>query len=523
MSRATGTCAPTIDRICPSGRRTDGGDTLIEILIVIVILGITGVSLLLGFGTSIFGSSVYRNVATLDTVLRTAAENTSTQLQQQSSTLWGNCQGASQVSFAGQYALPAGYTGQISGVSYWSAGAFAASSSTSSPPFSSPNCVADAPQLVAIQVAYKGVNYNISTVVDDPSAPPVPPAGAASQLVFLTQPGNGSAGVPLGTQPVVAVEDSSGNIVTTDLSSVTLTLTPSDPNASELAQNCTGTEYAGVVSFSNCSVATIGTYSYVAQDTFTSSLGVQYNVTTQSSNFSVVPGTVSASQSSVTASPSIVSANGTSSSTITVALQDAYGNAVPSKSISLSAGSGSSVITAGTNPTNASGVATFTVTDTSAESIVYTATDTTDSIPLAQTPTVAFTYGPSVAISTPASSTIYSSSGTHVWNGHIAGTSTDPTGPGVQSIQVEILATSGAHSGDYWNGSTSSWQTAAVFNTATGTTSWTYNFAIPSDGHYTVIAQGTDTYGDVGNPVSDPTTFDSTGAVASIPTVNGYS
>ncbi|MFZ0058947.1 MAG: hypothetical protein WAL35_02735, partial [Acidimicrobiales bacterium] len=84
-----------------------------------VVIGIAALAIMLGFSTSLWGSSDYRNVATIDTVLRSAAEEATAQLQQQSSTLWGDCGGASQVAFS----LPTGYMAQIS-PSYWNGSAF---------------------------------------------------------------------------------------------------------------------------------------------------------------------------------------------------------------------------------------------------------------------------------------------------------------------------------------------------------------------------------------------------------------
>ena len=81
-------------------------------------------------------------------------------------------------------------------------------------------------------------------------------------------------------------------------------------------------------------------------------------------------------------------------STVTVTLKDDNGVALAGKSVALAAGSGSSVITTSPATTNGSGVATFTVTDTTAQAVTYTATDTTDSLVLnggGQTPTVTFT------------------------------------------------------------------------------------------------------------------------------------
>ena len=62
--------------------------------------------------------------------------------------------------------------------------------------------------------------------------------------------------------------------------------------------------------------------------------------------------------------------------------------------MTLAKGGGSSTITTVSGVTNGSGVATFTVKDTVAEATTYTATDTTDSVTVAQTASVTFTVGP---------------------------------------------------------------------------------------------------------------------------------
>jgi len=110
-----------------------------------------------------------------------------------------------------------------------------------------------------------------------------------------------------------------------------------------------------------------------------------------SSPFTVNPGVVSAAQSTVLASPASVAANGASSSTITVTLKDAYNNPVAGKTVTLAKNGGSSTISAASGPSNAGGIVTFSVTDLVAESTVYTATDTTDSLVITQTASVTFT------------------------------------------------------------------------------------------------------------------------------------
>jgi hypothetical protein len=112
------------------------------------------------------------------------------------------------------------------------------------------------------------------------------------------------------------------------------------------------------------------------------------------------PGIGDANQSDVSASPTSVALNGTS--TVTVALLDHFANPVAGKSVTLAASTGTSSVISPSTPatTNASGVATFSVTDASAETVTYTATDSTDSVQIDET--VAITFGtpdvvPSVA------------------------------------------------------------------------------------------------------------------------------
>jgi type II secretory pathway pseudopilin PulG len=72
--------------------RSEVGDTLIEVLLALVILGLASVALLLAFGTSISSSAEHRSLTTFDTVLRTASEEAISQIQnQQPNSLFGTC------------------------------------------------------------------------------------------------------------------------------------------------------------------------------------------------------------------------------------------------------------------------------------------------------------------------------------------------------------------------------------------------------------------------------------------------
>jgi hypothetical protein len=101
-------------------------------------------------------------------------------------------------------------------------------------------------------------------------------------------------------------------------------------------------------------------------------------------------GPVSAAQSDVSALPLSVYADGAEAATVTVTLKDAYGNAISGKTVSLSQGAGSSVITAVNAVTDAKGEAAFTVRSAKIETVTYSAKNETDDISITDTAAVEF-------------------------------------------------------------------------------------------------------------------------------------
>ncbi len=91
--------------------------------------------------------------------------------------------------------------------------------------------------------------------------------GAATQLAFSTQPGGGANGATWTTQPAVSVEDSGGNVVTSDhTASVTLAIATQPRKGGTLT--CTAnpkTAAAGVATFAGCQITgRTGTYTLSA-------------------------------------------------------------------------------------------------------------------------------------------------------------------------------------------------------------------------------------------------------------------
>ena len=142
--------------------------------------------------------------------------------------------------------------------------------------------------------------------------------GAATQLVFTSSPGNSTNGVAFSAQPVVKVEDSGGNVVTSSTASISLT-----PSSGALS--CTTnplTASSGVANFAGCSLAaTAGSgYSLSAAST-----GL---TTATSGSFSLATG--AATQLVVTTSPGN-STNGVAfSAQPVVDVEDSGGNVVTS-------------------------------------------------------------------------------------------------------------------------------------------------------------------------------------------------
>jgi hypothetical protein len=159
---------------------------------------------------------------------------------------------------------------------------------------------------------------------------------------------------------------------------------------------------------------------------------------------------------SVAANPTSVPADGTHTATVSVLLYDGNGDPVSGKAVTLAASAGNSKIAATNATTNNSGMATFAVSDSTTESVKYTATDTTDNVPLTADPvTVTFTAAAAGSTTTTTTTTTTTSPGatttTTLTNaaavgttsaGVSAATSTGNTGTGASSPTLAATGSS---------------------------------------------------------------------------------
>jgi hypothetical protein len=195
--------------------------------------------------------------------------------------------------------------------------------------------------------------------------------GVATKLVFTTQPSGGQGGSVWAQQPVVAVEDAAGNLVTPSSASITLAITGGTGTASATL-TCTTDPLAassGVAKFAGCQIDRSGNgYTLTATATgLPSATSAAFNVTAGPP-----------AKLAFTVQPSNVIVGASVTPAVQVAIEDAEGNMVTTATNAVTIAIGTNP-TAGTlsgtamvNPTN--GVATFSNLSINAGAANYTLT-----------------------------------------------------------------------------------------------------------------------------------------------------
>jgi hypothetical protein len=184
-------------------------------------------------------------------------------------------------------------------------------------------------------------------------------AASSTKLGFTQQPSASTGGIAFATQPKVAVQDTYGNTITADSSSVTLAITGGTGTAGATLA-CTANPLAasgGVATFAACAIDKSGTgYTLTATD------GSLTSATSSALNVTVGP----AAKLAFTQQPASGSAGIAFTTQPKVAVVDAGGNTVTTDSssvtLAITSGTGTSgaALTCTTNPVSASsGVATF--------------------------------------------------------------------------------------------------------------------------------------------------------------------
>ncbi|MFN7453528.1 MAG: LamG-like jellyroll fold domain-containing protein [Pseudobdellovibrionaceae bacterium] len=174
-------------------------------------------------------------------------------------------------------------------------------------------------------------------------------AGAASKICSQTQPGAGTAGAALATQPVFFIGDSGCNLISSSTASVTVAISS---GTGSLNGTTTVSAIAGVVTFTDLSMTVAGVKRLTASSAGLTSL--------QSNNFTVNPAAATALV--YTTQPGGGSAASVWSTQPVLEVRDTYGNRVTDSSagvvVALTTGTGT--LSGTVSVSASSGVVTFT-------------------------------------------------------------------------------------------------------------------------------------------------------------------
>jgi hypothetical protein len=211
---------------------------------------------------------------------------------------------------------------------------------------------------------------------------------AATTLVFKTQPSGATAGTAIAPPVQVSAWDAFGNTATAFIGNVTLSIGV-NPGGGVLSGSTSVAAVAGTASFPDLALSKSGTYTLIAAANTLAS--------DTSAPFTIGAGGVSASQSTVLAAPTTISAsNGSSASTITVTAKDSLGNPISGASVVLAATGAGNTLTQPAGPTDGSGTTTGHLTSTVAGSKVVSAT--IGVVAVTQTDTVTVTTGATASL-----------------------------------------------------------------------------------------------------------------------------
>ncbi len=183
-------------------------------------------------------------------------------------------------------------------------------------------------------------------------------AGPPAKLLIVAQPGPAAtSGVALSPQPVVQVQDAQGNNVGPAGRPIAAALASGPAGAALIGNLTSGTDAGGKATFTGLGISgPAGTY------VLRFSSGALPQVA--SGAVTVTAGAVSASRSTVTATPDQIAAGG-ATSTITVTARDAAGNLIVGASVTLAATGAGNALAPPSGTTNSSGVVTSSFSSTS--------------------------------------------------------------------------------------------------------------------------------------------------------------
>jgi Galactose oxidase-like, Early set domain/Bacterial Ig-like domain (group 1)/Invasin, domain 3/Bacterial Ig-like domain (group 2) len=290
-------------------------------------------------------------------------------------------------------------------------------------------------------------------------------AGALGVELKAAAGGGSGSGVSAALSTVAASPGS----ITADGATSTVTVTAKDASGNPisgatvvLAATGTGNTLTQPAGPTDANGEATGTLASTVAEPKTVSAKIDGTAITQTATVTVTPGPLDAGQSTVEAAPTTI-APGSGTATITVTAKDANGNPISDATVVL-ATTGSATLTQPPNPTDASGVATGTLSSTTEETVTVSATIGQTAI--TQTATVTVTVQTAAEIT----QTLLTS-GSNATNQKVYTTATiSPSPNALITVAVLMRRSSGALSPSVTGGGMSAWEPVASVDFDTPTT-----------------------------------------------------
>jgi|GEM_PF-7061030 len=242
--------------------RSERGDTMIEVLLALMILGLTSVALIVAFSTTLSASAQHRRLTSANIAINDYSQQVIAGIEanQNLFTCPTPARSTSTIPtnvgyYVNQLAIAstAPYSPTISNVQYWDP-------STSMPTTS---CIANASELITVSVSSGYANQTSQFVVDSPTSGSNFVGGTPSGLAFTTPafttvaaPISASSGASLPVNPVVEVLYGASPDAT-DLSPINLTLGDASgaPTSLGTLSGCSSNDINGIVTYTGCTIS----------------------------------------------------------------------------------------------------------------------------------------------------------------------------------------------------------------------------------------------------------------------------
>jgi hypothetical protein len=299
MSRGAVSLSRLKDRLFAPDRvdRSEKGDTMIEILLALIVLGLTSVALIVAFSTTLSASATHRSLASADIAINNYSQQVIAGIEANQDLFTCPTPALTMSALNSELAIssPAPYNPTITSVQYWNS-----SNST----FSS-TCIANAAEMVTVTLSS---GQTMQFVVDSPTAGSNYVGGAPTGLTFLapTSQITATSGADLPVNPVVEVNFGNSPDAT-DLSPINLSLGDQNGNATTAGtlSGCSSNDLNGVITYTGCTISLT-------------------TASAQAVDFTLVA-TDASSSGTLTATSAIIAVSGSTSSYLSFTTQPAAG------------------------------------------------------------------------------------------------------------------------------------------------------------------------------------------------------